>query len=142
MSEKLEFSINNNKLIALFMGGKTSDMNNKLVQGYQNIWLPIHGICNWTTIEVGHGKILQYHKSWDWLMPVIIKIGTIKIPFEDFNQHETYYPRTFGMINIENGNYLFRYNNLFLHESPELIKAAYAATVEFINYYNNGFNHK
>ena len=56
------------------MGGKTSDMNNQIVQGHQNIWLPTHGICNWTTIDVGNGKTLQYHKSWDWLIPVINKI--------------------------------------------------------------------
>ena len=28
-------TIADNKLIAIFMGGKTSDMNNKIVQGHQ-----------------------------------------------------------------------------------------------------------
>lgn len=75
-------TIQNNKLIAVFMGGKTSEMNNKIVQGYQNIWLPIHGVCNWATIELGKGKILHYHHSWDWLMPVIDKIYSSKEYFE------------------------------------------------------------
>ena len=66
--------IQNNKLIAIFMGGVTSDMNNKIVSDIKNIWLPIHGICNYTTLEIGNGKLLQYHKSWDWLIPVINKI--------------------------------------------------------------------
>lgn len=70
-------TIADNKLIAIFMGGKTSDMNNKIVQGHQNIWLPIHGICNWTTVDIGNGKTLQYHKSWDWLIPVIDKITSM-----------------------------------------------------------------
>ena len=62
-----------NKLIAEFMGGKTSDISN-VVSGYQNIWLPKHGVCRWDTIDLGKGKILCYHKSWDWLMPVVEKI--------------------------------------------------------------------
>jgi len=65
--------IKNNKIIALFMGGKTSDMS-RVVNGYQNIWLPNFGICRWDTIDLGKGKILSYHKSWDWLIPVIDKI--------------------------------------------------------------------
>jgi hypothetical protein len=71
-------TVHNNKLIALFMGGKTSDMNNRIVHSYQDIWVPVHGVCRWDTIDIGRGKILEYHKSWDWLIPVIDKIYSSK----------------------------------------------------------------
>jgi hypothetical protein len=54
------------KLIALFMGGNIKDS--------KYIWLPIHGICRHDTTESGKGMILNYHKSWDWLIPVVDKI--------------------------------------------------------------------
>ena len=84
--------INKNKQIALFMGGKTSDMAT-FVDGYQNIWLPVYGFCVWHTIENGKGKILEYHKSWDWLIPVIDKINTklnIKIDINTNDFNDTY----------------------------------------------------
>jgi hypothetical protein len=58
--------VDNNLLIALFMGGK--------IKNKQDIFIPFHCICNYTSIEIGSGKILEYHKSWDWLIPVIDKI--------------------------------------------------------------------
>lgn len=79
--------IKNNKLIAQFMGGLTSE-NSRVVTGCQDIWIPIHGgICRWSTIDSGQGKILKYHKSWDWLMPVIDKITSMNeyLEFKDYN---------------------------------------------------------
>jgi len=64
-----------NKLIANFMGGKY-----KISQEYlpmDSMWLPTHGICKHDTIELGKGKIFQYHASWDWLIPVAAKIAII-----------------------------------------------------------------
>ena len=46
------------------MGG-TFRSNNEM-------WLPIYGICNIGSIN--NGKILKYHNSWDWIIPVINKI--------------------------------------------------------------------
>jgi len=65
--------IKNNKSIAIFMGGKTSNTNGVATRK-KEIWLPIFGICRWDTIDVARGKILKYHKNWDWLIPVIDKI--------------------------------------------------------------------
>lgn len=99
---------NNNQNIALFMGGKTSDMS-RIVSGFQNIWIPIHGICRWDTIELGKGKILCYHKSWDWLIPVIDKIYS--------NDKYLAYSKS---VNINTKDIIDTYNQ----------------AVDFINWYN------
>jgi hypothetical protein len=109
--------INNNKLIAIYMGGKTSDMNNKIVQGFQNIWLPIHGVCNWTSIDTGKGKILHYHNSWDWLIPVIDKIYSSNEYIE--------YKNTLGQFN----------DGIFIN--TKYINVTYNDVIDFIKWYNN-----
>ena len=108
--------ITDNKLIAMFMGGKTSDMNNKIVQGYQNIWLPIHGICDWTTIDYGRGKILQYHKSWDWLIPVIDKI----------HSSDDYIKYKYSLGQFSGGVYV----------NTKSIDVTYNHVVDYIKWYN------
>lgn len=90
------------------MGGKTSDMS-RIVSGFQNIWIPIHGICRWDTIELGKGKILCYHKSWDWLIPVIDKIYS--------NDKYLAYSKS---VNINTKDIIDTYNQ----------------AVDFINWYN------
>ena len=107
----------NNKLIAEFMGGITSEKNNRIVQGYQNIWLPVHGVCRWDTVEEGRGKILKYHLSWDWLMPVIDKITS-----------NDSYQKYVAQTNILNEGGIFI--------NPKFIKATYNNVVEFIQWYN------
>lgn len=79
----------------------------------------------------------QFSKSWDWLMPVIVKISNLNLPDSD-GSSETWqpFPRTFGMTNDDNGYFMFRFNRYFLHEAPALIDAAYAAVVDFIKWYN------
>lgn len=82
---KVEEIIKNNKIIAEFMGGlyncRNYDKDDKHVILYQSeMWLPVHGICRHDTINTGSGNILEYHKSWDWLMPVVSKIRNISKP--------------------------------------------------------------
>lgn len=60
-------------------------------------------------------------------MPVIEKISQIK-----FDDGETIYPHTFGMINKENGNFMFRFNRHHLFENEKLIAAAFNAVVDYI----------
>lgn len=80
MSEDI---IENNVLIAEFMGAKyKKNVSFSLKEGY--LWLPYHGIVNYTTVELGCGKILKYHFSWEWLMPVVEKIESIKDPHDGF----------------------------------------------------------
>ena len=77
---------------------------------------------------------LLFHKSWDWLMPVIIKISKLKISLEP-TDIDYAYPRTFGMMN-EEGDLMFRFNGFLLHSDKELINAANKATIEYIEWYN------
>ena len=76
----------------------------------------------------------RYHTSWDWLMPVIIKISKLKISLEP-TDIDYAYPRTFGMMN-EEGDLMFRFNGFLLHSDKELINAANKATIEYIEWYN------
>lgn len=69
-------TVENNLLIARFMGGLLNG-EGRLNLNKNEIWLPYHGVCYYHTIETGKGKILEYHKSWDWLMPVVKKCDTI-----------------------------------------------------------------
>jgi hypothetical protein len=64
--------INSNKLIAEFMGAKFNWNNVP-----DDCWLPRHGVCRFNKIGVGNGKILEYHKSFDWIMPVVEKIESL-----------------------------------------------------------------
>lgn len=77
---------------------------------------------------------LKYDTSWDWLMPVIEKISKLNLPDTDgSSEYWQPFPRTFGMTNDDNGNFMFRFNRYCLHEAPNLIDAAYSAVVDFIS---------
>lgn len=108
--------VKDNKTIAIFMGGKTSDMS-RFVSGYQNIWLPIHGVCNWATVDIGNGKTLKYHKSWDWLMPVFNKIQATRDQYTYYHGSVFYDAIVDAVCSVD-------------------INAAYASCVEFINWWN------
>lgn len=81
---------------------------------------------------------LKYHVSWDWLMPVVEKISKITFKWETKHESGTdsYYLRTFGMLDEETGRVMVRINNCALHTAPTLIEATYKAVVEFIKWYN------
>ena len=90
----------NNKLIAEFMGMTYGDPNDNLVM----IQMTPQGN------EVVPIESMQYHKSWDWLMPVIENI--------DHLQHEP-------VLSIEKAI------------ATRSIDNTYKAVVEFIKKYNN-----
>lgn len=54
--------ITDNELIARFMGGVSQKATSYCISDYPNE-LPLHIL-----------KDLTYHKSWDWLMPVVQKV--------------------------------------------------------------------
>jgi len=74
---------------------------------------------------------LNFKSNWNLLMPAIEKISAYR--FED---GDTAYPRTFGMICEETGEFMFRFNRSELFSAPTLIEAAYMAVVDFINWFN------
>lgn len=83
---------------------------------------------------------LRYSNSWEWLMPVIEKISKKQFTCNAGGKDEhtdTYYPRTFGMINQETKQFMFRFNTMFLHQSDSLIDAAYEAVVEILEVFES-----
>ena len=112
-----------NKLIAEFMGGKYDKDTNFPIHP-NDIWLPTHGIVNCATIESGNGRIIQYHTSWDWLMPVVEKI-------ENFNDGCT-------LCIIEDERCHINTQTNFEVDSVGYtkIEAVYNAIIEFIKWYN------
>ena len=114
--------VEQNKLIAVFMGGLYT-LSFELKKG--EMWVPIHGICRYDTIESGRGQTLQYHRSWDWIMPVVEKI-------ENFNHSAT-------LFIIEDERCHIDTQNGFEIDSVghTKIEAVYNACIEFIKWYNN-----
>ena len=90
---------------------------------------------NWYDVVSVHD--CNYHKNWALLMPVIEKISHIKWG-EDTDSPDTYYPRTFGMLNAETGKPMFRFNLHACFEADTLIEAAWLAVVDFIKTAKHG----
>lgn len=68
----------------------------------------------------------KYHTSWDWLMPVVEKIGDI-----------TYFAKNEGMREflLINSKHITWYNSEF-YICPDNIEHVYQAVVQFIQWYN------
>lgn len=123
--------IENNKLIASFMGGKFRG-ESRLNLVVNEIWLPMHGVCRFDKIESGSGKILHYHNSFDWLMPVVEKIESL----ENYVIHQTFFNKREVVIKAE---YNREFKNISInYEQPnQKLQATYKAVVEFIKWYNH-----
>lgn len=125
--------VEGNKLIAEFMGFKPwVDFNIQL--GFCEL-----NINKYSTYEDGMGHIphactfkeLRFHSSWDWLMPVIDKIGTIL--FED-NILPDYIDRSYVKSDCyENDTTKSILINLSIFASLEDV---YEETIDFIKWYN------
>lgn len=125
-----------NRLIAEFHGWKHFPTRKQKGKGYWDF--PEWHKASW------NADSFEYHRSWDWLMPVVEKIADT--PMEDFINHETEdggyaYPITFGM-RTEIGQWMVRFRGHALHEADTLILAAYAAVVDFIEWYNTKNNNQ
>ncbi len=120
--------LSGNRLIAEFMGGTVTPIDTCVNYTHMSIphWAFVES--DFDTLKVGG---YGYAKSWDWLMPVVEKIS--KIPLIGATDiSDTCYPRTFGMINVETGNVMVRFNATYLCEAPTLIEAVFFAVVEFV----------
>jgi hypothetical protein len=106
-------------LIAQYLGFKEDER-------YPTLWIIKDQINQNGNNHFWEGN-LKYNESWDWLMPVIEKISK-----ETFKDGCFSYPMTFGMINPQTGNYMFRFNRHSLFESSNLIDAAFEAVGDFL----------
>ena len=111
-----------NRMIAEFMGGKRFQNEGWLIER-------VNGMPK--------DKGLQYHTSWDWLMPVVEKISkTIIKGHPPFNSDQ--YVRVEicpnGYVKIENLRDTPINTNVSIEGS--LIAAVYKAVTQFITWYN------
>lgn len=74
----------------------------------------------------------EYDRSWQWLMPVVDKIIKIRCAPDSKVDLDTFFLRTFGMINPQTGKYMVRFNRCVVFEANTLFDALYMAVVDFI----------
>jgi hypothetical protein len=83
-----------------------------------------------------------YYNEWNTLMPVVEKIAKIVTPENeiihngDESRFDSFYPRTFGMLNAETKQFMVRINRFPLYQADSLIGATHQAVVDFIKWYN------
>jgi DNA replication protein DnaC len=111
-------TIENNKLIAEFMGGLFNKHSNKY--GIGNAEYITIGKLNNVVKAINHYDIvdLKYHNNWNWLMEVVEKI-------ESLSEEQK-------VINFSRQN-----KSIFDFKLTESkIEATYNACIEFIKWYN------
>ena len=107
--------INKNKLIAEFMGLKEHKGSYYFINKEE--WIP--------DVE------LEYHKSWDWLMPVVEKIENFI--FDENNSYNVTIGSTnYCVIQDSNGNTI----EIIKDNGKSKLETTYQAVVEFINQHN------
>lgn len=116
--------IENNRLIAEFMGAKYTE-NTDIPLNYDQLWLPIHGIVHYKVIGVGYGKTLQYHESWDWLMPVVEKIEELEYDFT-IRKHKTELDK----------EWVYNPFPMYKAENQGRLTNTYKVVIDFIKWYN------
>jgi hypothetical protein len=79
----------------------------------------------------------KYHKSWDWLMPVVEKIGSTDLSGVDIHWG-TGCTDSFAWcdINWDNNKKSFHTSDNLNSDEQSLITAVWFAVVEFIKWYN------
>ena len=71
------------------------EKNNKLIAEFMGCTHPFNNVTDATLYNVSHGTFelsdLRYDASWDWLMPVVQKIGDeyYNTPFDETYSHLT-----------------------------------------------------
>ena len=123
--------MNNNKLIAEFMGMTYGDPNDNSVMTQGSEVIPIES--------------MEYHTSWDWLMPVVEKIERehkanfrIKCTWNEFTDYSIHQV----IVNIEQGE--MSKDKSCIYDSKKIYdyigdavkdkrEATYKAVVEFIS---------
>ena len=109
--------IEGNKLIAEFMGWEKSPYPNTPDKLYRD------DDKNEKQLSI-HVSQLLYHSSWDWLMPVVDKIGNKIIKY-----------------NLTPNNVIFRVEeddsfDVVVKTNGNLLNATWEACVQFIQWYN------
>ena len=108
-----------NKLIAEFMGLETPN-------GIYFEYLTKDGERS----KLTHFILLEYHLSWDWLMPVVEKIESLGYSYDRINADV--------FINNQNGENVIP--NPMDENTMTMIEKTYYVVLEFIKQYNDEQN--
>lgn len=73
---------------------------------------------------------LDYNTNWETLMPIVERIS-----LHMYRDGERAYPRTFGMLNVETGMVMVRFNRSPVFEAETLKLAAFKAAGYFVKLY-------
>ena len=115
--------------------------NNKLIAEFIN-WKSKNDVyCDPITNTRYLDINLQFDSNWSWLMPIVEKICKIELPNDKYHSGTrvfagNIYPRTFGMLDEKNNEFMFRFNGFSLFKSKILIETVYKAVIEVIKWYN------
>ena len=116
-----------NKLIAEFMGMNYGDPNDNSVM----IQMTPQGN------EVVPINSMEYHTSWDWLMPVVEKINNTTDEFG--SEMDFQIGNGFVWVDHPIGNRIYFSGNEIDHKKEPMIDKVYKAVVEFIKEYNKDY---
>lgn len=126
-------TVENNKLIAEFMGSKYINIpytdNDGNIQDFWHWSKPENGwpVNIYGGMEMSTAFMIEnwfYHSSWDWLMPVVDKIESLGNQIAVFNKAAA----------ISNCKNLNLFSDSFKGETK--IEATYKAIVRFIKWHN------
>lgn len=115
-----------NKLIAEFMGGFEANVHKGKVYVFQSPpdqRMEKLGPVVWDNNEtIFHDDEFKYHSSWDWLMPVVEKIGKMKYSVE---------------IVISNApSCTIKRRGIHTSFGSDMLNNVWRAAVQFIEWYN------
>lgn len=90
-------------------------------------FIPTQGVTNPKTIELGKGHVTEYHKSWDWIMPVVEKIESLGLKVEIFQDS----------CDISNKG-AYKDDDCVVEPATEdtKLEAVYVACVRFVYWFN------
>jgi len=114
---KIKDIIKYNILIAIFMGAKYLELGD------------IYELNDGTIL--GNEETLQYHSSYDWLMPVVEKIESL-----DFNVKIKSHRQNNKLSHYCIIDHYLKNKSLGCYDDEKKLKAIYKAVVEFIKWYN------
>lgn len=113
-----------------------TEQGNFLIAKFMGFTYPNGKDAVWYCYQDSH----KYHKDWNLLMPVIEKIS--KIPLQNLDGTpctdtiDTCYPITFNMPTTDGSEVMFRFKGFSVHTETTLIKVAWEACIEVIQFIN------
>lgn len=114
------------------METNTRRVNEKIAK-FMNLGIQLHMFENPFTGEYIDMEDSEYHKSWDWLMPVLLKVGTICTFTIDstFEWNGKDYDCRYQITIRDKAG-----KDIAIQDQSDLLQATLLAVIESIEWYN------